>query len=141
MSRFSCGFLVFLFGTMFLLAGCESTTKSKGPRIDGSSSESMQASLERINETLSLEKQQELQESIDFLIDSDSVLKLSMGDSGYSKPVLNYFDGKTAKEIITKANKMKHAQQFSLKHQISDDLEAMRENQQKQFEEIQKDLP
>lgn len=105
------------------LAGCD-----QAPKIDGASMESVKYSLEKVNESLSLDKQKELDTALNAIgkysdIETYDLHKGRDLDAA-NRMLLAILNNKTADEIIAEAEKLKPKTE-ARKKKLEDEAKAM----------------
>lgn len=105
------------------LAGCDQT-----PKIDGTSIESVKYSLEKINESISMDKQKELDTALNAIgkYSDLETFSLRKGDdrAASNRMLLAILNNKTADEIIAEAEKLKPKTE-ARKKKLEDEAKAM----------------
>lgn len=121
---------IILFGLVWLLAGCSE------PTIDGSTDESMRASVDQVRSSLPADQQQEFEDALQVLafggVDSLADL-VAMGASGGERLVRDVrqaVDGKTAKEVITAAAQVREQRREREREQALAEIEELQQRQQ-----------
>ncbi|WP_103665702.1 DUF6694 family lipoprotein [Gracilimonas amylolytica] len=105
------------------------------PKIDGSSEEQLKSSIEDVKQSLDAEKQKEFEESLMFIamqnLDFGNILQSDMNPDqlveDYLNQVKDEIDGKSASEIITKAEELRTELEREQRRQALEEIQELEE--------------
>ncbi len=111
--------------TILLLSAIVLLLSSCAKKIDGTTDETMKASIKEIMKSLDDEKKKKFNESMMLITLDEFAIKKLMEDGEVDETVLNTkakFDGKTADEIIAEGDKIKAEMEQKKKEQAKGEI-------------------
>ncbi len=106
------------------------------PRIDASSDERMKESIAAVKQSLGDEERKEFEESLKILAlsDVDNLLQLAADPNGMQRRLKEKLDGKSAREVIADAKKVKAERRARQREQIVREVNELQEKRKRALE-------